>query len=132
MRYRPEKGASVPSMRCRYSLIPSPKRVSRMTATAYAVTGFPGPRSCGEPKASGHAAHMQLVTLCGPGAGVATYAAASVSAARASIPQRETQHVKEPYTIFENRLRVVFNEEVTVNARDPKAMLLVEGKLIAK
>src|SRR5690554_5790136 len=132
MRYRPEKGASVSSMRCRYSLIPSPKRVSRMTTTAYAVIGFPVPRSCGEPKASGHTAHMQLVTLCGPGADVAIHAAASASATRASVPQRETQHVKELYAILENRLGIILNEEVTVNARDPKAMLLVEGKLIAK
>src|SRR5690606_24361833 len=51
---------------------------------------------------------------------------------RASISQRKAQHVEELYAVFENRLGIVLNEEVTVDARDPKAMLLVEGKLVAK
>lgn len=48
------------------------------------------------------------------------------------IPQRETKHVKELDAILEYRLRVIINEEVTINGCNPKAMPLVEGKLIAK
>lgn len=51
---------------------------------------------------------------------------------RRYVPQRETQHVKELDTVLEYWLRVVIDEEVTVNGCSPKAMPLVEGKLIAK
>lgn len=50
----------------------------------------------------------------------------------AGVPQGEAQHVKELYAVHEYWLRVVVCEEVTVNACNPKAVPLVEGKLMAK
>lgn len=50
----------------------------------------------------------------------------------ACIPESEAQHFKELNAIFENRLVVVVDEEIMVNARDPKAVPLGKSKLIAK
>ena len=50
----------------------------------------------------------------------------------ARIPQRKAQHVKELYSVLEDRLRIIIDEEVMVNACNPKAMPLVESELIAE
>ena len=36
------------------------------------------------------------------------------------------------YSVLEDWLRIIFDEEVMVNACNPKTMSLIEGKLIAK
>lgn len=48
------------------------------------------------------------------------------------IPQGETQHVEELDPILENRLGVVVDKEVVINAGDSKSLPLVEGELISK
>ena len=50
----------------------------------------------------------------------------------ALIPQRKAQHVKELYSVLEDWLRVVLDEEVMVNTCNPKTMPLVESELIAE
>ena len=49
-----------------------------------------------------------------------------------SIPQPEAQHVQVLYAVLENRLGVVSDEEVMVNAGHPETMALVEGQLVAE
>jgi len=48
------------------------------------------------------------------------------------VPQRETQHVKVLYPVLEDWFGIVLDEEVMLDARHPKTMPLVEGKLMAK
>lgn len=48
------------------------------------------------------------------------------------IPQGETQHVEELDPILEDRLGVVVDKEVVINAGDSKSLPLVEGELISK
>jgi hypothetical protein len=48
------------------------------------------------------------------------------------IPQCESQHVEELDPILEDRLWVVVDEEVMINAGDSKTLALVKGELISK